>query len=438
LIFYYKAISDIDPRTTNDNHMSFLSLAWVAEHVMGVAAHVIDQIILNFPESPETIQANIREIAPQIILYNSRLWENLVQTVQDRISDSSWINRLIYKVFLPVGYKVAEAALNEEKVNLWLRILYKIGDFLLYSPVRDKLGLIRVRIALTTGAALSAKVIRFFYAIGIHIRQLYGATEAGIAAMHRENDINFYTVGQVIPGYEIQISTEGEILIHSPAIFNGYHKDQEKSRKAVSIDDDDKCWFKTGDAGALTDKGHLVYYDRMDDMIQLSGGNLYSPQYIEGRLKFNPAIRDVMTLGGNGYSYVTAIITINMETVGRWAEKSGIPYTTFLDLSQKAEVYDMLDDAIKEVNRNLAPPARVKRFVSLHKEFDADEGEITRTRKLRRNFLQDRYGKIIEAMYDEYNSVEVDASVQYRDGRTSSVEAKLRIATIETEENDQP
>lgn len=434
MIHLYGSITAVDPRSADDNHISFLSLAWIAEHIFGITAHAVDHVILNFPEKAETLQQDVREIAPEEIVYNSRLWENLVGMMQMRINDSSWLNRILYRAFLPVGYWVADRRLEKKPIGLWLRLLYAAGSLLLFAPLRDQLGLSRVRTTLTTGAALSSEVIRFFGAIGIGLKQLYGATEAGIVAMHRADDISFYSVGTLIPGFGLRISPDGEILIHSPAMFHGYHKDPVTTQAAVCTDGEGRRWFRTGDAGRITEDGHLIFYDRMDDMIQLPSGEKYSPQYTEGRLKFDPAIRDVMTLDGGRAGQVVAIITIDFDNVGRWAEKRGVTYTTFVDLSQKPQVHHLLKKQVARVNTILPPGAQVTRFVSLHKEFDADEGEMTRTRKLRRRHLQERYGEIIAALCNGADSIKVSASVKYRDGREGTVETDLQIISMDPEE----
>lgn len=432
LIFVKRQIYSIDPRYATDNHVSFLSFAWTPEHLFGVTAHVTDHVTMNFPESPETLQQDIREIAPQELMYNNRLWENLVRTVQMRINDSTWWNRTLYRLFLPVGYAVADRIFEKKPIEPWLRLGYALGNVLLFAPLRDQLGLSRLRTAFTGGAALSPDVVRFFRALGINLKQIYAITETGALAMHRDDNINFYSVGELVPGTEVQISSEGEILSTSPVLFPGYHKDEAATRKAIYIDPQGRRWFRTGDAGRLDENGHLFYFDRLDDMMELAGGHKYSPQYIEGHLKFNPAIRDVMAVGGEDHEYVAAIITIDFENVGRWAEKHRVPYTTYADLSQKPEVYDLLRQQVERVNQALPPPARVKRFISLPKEFDADEGEMTRTRKLRRRFLQERYRNLIEAIYNGADAVTVSAPVQYRDGRIGVVETRVRIVTLET------
>jgi long-chain acyl-CoA synthetase len=311
---------------------------------------------------------------------------------------------------------------------------YALGNRLFFAPLRDKLGLSRARVAYTTGSALSPDGLRFFHAIGVNLKQVYGATETGLAVVHRNDNINFYSVGELIPGHKIKISPEGEILINSPILIEGYHKDEATTEKAIVVDEGGRRWFRTGDAGRHNKDGHLIYYDRLNDMIELAGGDKYSPQYIEGQLKISPIVRDAMAVGGGGQEYVTAIISIDFENVGHWAERRGLSYTTYVDLSQKPEIYDLLRREVVRVNQTQPPPARIRRFVSLHKEFDPDEGEITRTRKLRRRFLEDRYQGIVEAMYNGKHSVNVSATVQYRGGRVGTVDTTLQIITIETEE----
>jgi len=419
-----------EPRFDTDNILSFTPLAWIAEHTLTVTPHVMNGIIVNFPESPETVQQNIREIAPHILFYPSRLWENLTALIQVRISDTSWINRALYNLFLPIGYKVADLKYEKKPVGVGLRLLNWLGDLLVFRPLRDQLGLINVRTAITAGAALSPDNLRFFRALGINLKQVYGTTETTAAGtQHRDDDVKFASVGTPHPGIQIKISPEGEILVGGENIFHGYYRNPEATEKSLSVDENGTRWFHSGDAGYIDEDGHLIYLDRMKDMITLASGEKYSPQFIEGRLKFSPYIRAVMTVGGEEREFVTALINIDFDNVGRWAEKNGITYTTFLDLSQKPEVYDLIRADVQHVNQTLPPGARVRRFVLMHKEFDADEAEMTRTRKLRRAFLSDRYRDIIEAMYAGHESCQVRAVVEYRDGRTSTIETRLRIAS---------
>jgi long-chain acyl-CoA synthetase len=393
---------------------------------MGLTGHVIHGTVVDFIESPETISENIREIAPHSLLFSSRLWESLVSQVQMRISDTSLINRFLYRIFMPIGYKVADMRFEEHRVNFLWRLLYALGEIALFKPLRDQLGLSRIRFAYTSGAALSLDAVRFFRAIGVNLRNLYGSTEGIVHTFHRDDDLKFTSVGKPPPGMEIKIAHNGEILVKGPSIFLGYYKDPEKTSETIR-----DGWFHTGDAGYIDEDGHLIYLDRVKDLLELASGGGFSPQYIEGRLKFSPYIRDVMAIGGADKAYVTTIIIIDFDNVGRWAEKQGIAYTTLVDLSQKSEVYQLIREDVVRVNKTLPPEARVRKFALLHKEFDPDEAELTRTRKLRRKFMEDRYVQMIDCMYSGDSEVRVQAEVKYRDGRMGMVETAVRIFTLE-------
>jgi len=424
-----------DPRLETDEYLSFLPPAWITENVLGLSIHLRSGMIVNFPESPETVQENIRELTPHAMLFSARLWENMMALVQVRIAETSWINRFLYKVFMPVGYKVANVRYEKrEPIDLLWRFFYTLGEFAIFYPLRDKLGLTRVKSAYSSGAALNPDVIRFFRAIGVNIKQLYGSTEAQVHTLHIGDDVRFETVGVPPPGQKIKISENSEILISGGTVFQGYFKNPKETQKAIEVDEQGQRWFHTGDAGHLGEGGHLIYLDRVKEMITLASGDKYSPQFLEGQLKFSPYIRDVMTIGGEERAYVTALINIDFENVGRWAEKRGIPYTTFVDLSQKQEVYDLVRQDVERVNRALPSAAHIHKFVLLHKEFDADEGELTRTRKLRRNLLSERYEDMITTMYGTGESVKVRAAVKYRDGREGTIETTVRVATMKTEE----
>jgi long-chain acyl-CoA synthetase len=432
IIYESKLYQEADPRYDTDNHVSFLPLGWIGEVALGFAPHVYTGIILNFPEEPETVRENIREIAPEGILFNSRLWDNLLATVQVRMNDATWINRKLYDLFLQVGYRVADKHFAKEKLGLGLKVANTLGDLFILSPLRDKVGMSNIRSAYTAGSALSPDAMRFFHALGINLKQIYGSTEVtGGATIHPEGDVKFASVGKPIPDVDIRTSDEGEIRITGPTVFMGYYKDAEETEKSILVDEDGRRWFCTGDAGYIDEDGHIIYLDRLKDMITLANGERFSPQFIEGRLKFSPYIRDVMAIGGPTREYATALIIIDFENVGHWAEKRGTGYTTFLDLSQKEDVYQLVNEAVADVNESLPPAGRVRRFVLMHKEFDADEAEMTRTRKLRRSFLNERYGEIVEAMYDGQDSVHVRAPVRYRDGTEGVVETDIRVATMD-------
>lgn len=431
LIRIGEAAFSVDPRYDTDNHVSFMPMGWIAEPVFGILPHCYVGMIMNFPEEPETVRENVREIAPEQLLYGARLWDGLVGSVQVRINDSSWLNRKLYELFLPVGYRMADKKFSKESPGLGLRAAYRAGDLLVFGPLRNQLGLSNVRSAYTAGAVLSPDHLRFYHALGINLKQIYGSTEvSGGVTVHRDNDIKVASVGVAYPGIDIRTTDEGELLIAGPAVMKGYYKDDGATAKDILVDEDGRRWFKTGDAGYIDEDGHVIFQDRVKNMLRLANGEVFSPQFIEGRLKFNPYVQDVMVIGGETREYVAALIIIDFDNVARWAEKRGIGFTTFVDLSQKPDVYVLIAEAVREVNAALPEGARVQRFVLLHKEFDADEAEMTRSRKLRRNVLSEKYGDIIEAMYDGRTEANVRASVTYQDGSEGVVETAVRVAAV--------
>ncbi len=427
LIRAAEAFIQVDPLCEGDNHVSLLPLGWIAEHAWGVAPHCIYGMIMNFPENLETVRENVREIAPQRVLYNSRLWDALVGTIQVRMAESSWINRKLYQLFLPVGLRLADKKLDGESVPPGLRLAFRIGDWCIFHPLRDKLGFTNLRAAYTAGGALSPDAMRFFHALGINLKQIYGLTEVtGCGTIHYDGEIKTTSVGRPAAGIFVRTAEDGEIQIGGPTVFQGYYKNADATNEAI-IEENRERWFRTGDAGYIDDDGHLIYLDRMKDMITLANGERYAPQFIEGRLKFNPYILDVMAVGGPTQEFVTALIIINFDNVSNWAEGQGIAFTTFSDLSQKAEICELIRQAVEEVNADLPPASGVRRFVLLHKEFDADESEMTRSRKLRRDVLYARYAEMIERMYAGQEWIHVQTPVRYQDGREGVLETDLRI-----------
>jgi long-chain acyl-CoA synthetase len=354
--------------------------------------------------------------------------------VQVKMTESTFLNRLLYRTFMPVGYKVASLRYEERRpVNIFWRILHAIGEFAVFRPLRDKMGLTRIRSAYSSGAAQSPDVIRFFRTIGVNIKQLYGSTEAQTHTLHVGDDVKFESVGIAVPGMQVRIAEDGELLIQGPSVFQGYYKDDEATSEAVRMDEEGQRWFRTGDAGYIDEDGHVIYLDRLQEMIPLANGEKFSPQYIEVRLKFSPYVRDVMTVGGEDKPFVSALINIDFDNVGRWAERQGIAYTTFVDLSQKPEVYELIRKDVENINRTLPEAARVMSFVLLHKEFDPDEAELTRTRKLRRRTLNERYEDMISALYGDRDEVLVKAAVKYRDGREGIVETTVHVERLKME-----
>ena len=411
----------------NDDYVSFSPLAWITEQAFGLTRHVIDGIVINFPETAETVQQDIREVAPVILLFPSRLWESIVSSVQARMVDSSWFNKFLYRLFLQIGYKIADIEAQGKTPHLGWQLLRFIGEFALFAPLRDKLGLSKIRFAFTSGSSLSPDALRFFRAIRVGLYQLYGSTEGQGHTMHQPNDVRFGTVGKPFPTVQVRIADDNEIQVKSRSVFHGYYKGEDKTEEAFT----DDGWFKTGDAGYVDDQGHLIYLDRMKDMIRLSGGDSFSPQYIEGRLKFSPYIQDVMAVGSFDMPYVSAIMTLNFDNVARWAEKRSIAFTTLADLSQRPEISDLIMQDIYRTNESLPAAGRIKRFVILPRIFDPDEEELTRTRKIRRRYMEQKYGDILTAIYDGDNSTVVRSEVRYRDGRVGHTETECIVWDVE-------
>jgi long-chain acyl-CoA synthetase len=427
LIYGNRHVINIAPVYPNDNYVSFSPLAWITEQSLGLTGHLMSGVQVNFPESQETVQTDIREVAPSSLLFPSRIWEGLGSTVQMRINDSTWLNRTLYKLFLPIAYKVIDLEDARKPIPIHLRALRGLGEIVVFAPLRNMIGMTKLRNAFTSGSTLSPDQLRFFRAVGVELKNLYGSTECQAHTLHYDRNIKLETVGLPPPGVEVQIADNNEILIRSRAVFAGYYKDEEKTASAI----DNEGWFHTGDAGYADPDGHLIYMDRVSDMIELANGESFSPQYIEGRLKFSPYIQDVMAVGGSETHYVTVIVNIEFENVARWAEKNRINFTTFVDLSQKQEVYDLIKREVERVNETLPPAARICKFVILHKAFDADENELTRTRKLRRRTLEIKYSEMLHAMYHDKEEVVVSAEVKYRDGRTGVIETAVRVCNCE-------
>jgi long-chain acyl-CoA synthetase len=413
----------------NYEYVSFIPPAWATEQGMGISGSLIAGLSVNFPEEPETVQQDLREIGPQVLFYGARHWETINRTVQTKILDASFFKRLTFRVFMPVGYKWVnvkeDPSASGFSRSLW-RVLNFFGYWALFRPLRDKLGLKGAKIVYSAGAAMSPDIIRFFKALGIEIKLYYGSTEAGVISMPRAGDIRPETSGRLVPWVELSFSEEGEILIKSRFMFRGYYKNPEAARSKFK-----DGWFCTGDFGYLTDDGHLVVIDRMEDLKELAGGYKFSPQFIETRLRFSPYIRDAVAIGGSDKSFVSVLINIDLDSVGKWAEDNRIAYTTFSDLSQKPEVVELVKKEIVRINRVLPEASRIRKFVNMYKEFDPDESEMTRTRKLRRSFVEKRFQDLIDACYGDRDKIRVSMPVTYQDGREGFLESTVRVATVE-------
>jgi long-chain acyl-CoA synthetase len=422
------SLHQVDPKRPEDEFVSFLPLAWIGEQMMSVSTALVIGFTVNFPEEPETAMENIREIGPQVMFAPPRIWENLVSQVQVKVMDASPFKRLMYGWLMPIGYRIADLTFDKQPVPLGLRFLHSLAHAALFRALKDRLGLARVRSGSTGGAAVGPDVFRFFHGIGVPLKQIYGQTEiSGISCIHREGDIQFHTVGVPIPGTEIKVSERGEILSRSPSVFSGYYKNDEATRETL-LDG----WLHSGDAGYLSDGGHLVVIDRLKDVLQLSDGAQFSPQYLENRLKFSPYIKEAVAIGKDR-PYLTAMLCIDMGTVGKWAEKNKISYTTYTDLAAKREVYNLLQKEVDQVNQTLPKAARIRKFVLLYKELDADDEELTRTRKVRRRFVEERYQEVIAALYGDSDRVAIDTTIKFQDGRSSRIHTTLLVRDLPLE-----
>lgn len=416
----------IDRWRESDDYLAYTPPAWAMEQAQGVAGALIAGVTLNFPEEPETVQSDMREIAPQYLFFSARLWDAYAADVQSKINESTALKRALYHGFLPVGYRVADARFRGKSPGLLDRALWTIGDLLVFRPLRDKLGFVRVRIAYQAGASMSSDCFRFFHAIGVPVRQLYGLTESGIITAHRDGDIDPESVGRPLQEGSVRISDRGEIIVRTNRMCNGYYNNEEATRELF----DSEGWLHTGDGGYITEAGHLVYLDRVKDLVPLADGGWYAPQYIESKLGFSPYVKYAMVIGGEDKPFVSAVICVDYQNMGDWAQARRIAYTTYVDLSQKPEVYALIEKDIERVNKNLPPAARIKRFVNFYKEFDPDDAELTRTRKLRRRVAEERYKGLIAAIYAGEEEYQVQAEVKYRDGRTGVISTALKIRSL--------
>lgn len=417
-------LGQVDRKHQSDEFVSFLPLAWMGEQMMAVASSLLFGFCVNFPEEPDTVQANIREIGPHLIFSPPRVWEGLSAKVRGDILETTPGKRLLYNFFMPLGLKYVDERFAGKKPGLAVTLGYKLADLCLFRALRDRLGFSRIRSASTGGAALGPDTIRFFHALGVNLKQIYGQTEiAGISCIHRDGAIDFDSVGLPIPETEVRISEGGEILSKSPAVFMGYYKNEKATAETLS-----DGWLLSGDAGFFDNTGRLVVIDRLKDVMHLACGTRFSPQFLENKLKFSPYVREAVVLG-QGREHVTAIVCIDMSIVGHWAEGRMITFTTYQDLAAKEQVYALVRDEIERINASLPEATRIRRFALLYKELDADDGELTRTRKVRRGTINERYGALIEALYTEACALNLEMEIQYQDGRVRQMCGDIRIET---------
>jgi long-chain acyl-CoA synthetase len=420
-------LTAVDPIRPTDRYVSFLPFAWIGEQMLAVACGLSRGLTVSFPEDSSTQKADLREIGPNLMFSPPRIWESMLSEVQVRIDEAGPLKRGVFGWGYDIGDRVAERRMNGRPVGIGLRILHAIADQVAMRPVRDQLGLARIDHAYTGGAPLGPDVFRFFHAIGVNLKQIYGQTEiCGLAVVHRDDDIAFASVGTPIPGTEIQITDDGEILLRSDSVFKGYHRNAEATAETVDADG----WLHTGDAGFIDERGHLVVIDRAKDVLTATDGTRFSSAFIENKLKFSPYVEEAVTFSSE--AGVTAIITIDPLTTGAWAEHERLGYTTYTDLAGKPEVRDLVAEEVHRANEDLSESIRVKRFVLLHKQFDPDDDEITRTRKVRRNVIAERYADIIGALDRGDDEATIRSVVTYQDGTQLERTLSLDIVDLST------
>ncbi|MBI4636011.1 MAG: AMP-binding protein [Candidatus Rokubacteria bacterium] len=412
---------------TDDEYLAYLPMAWAGDAVYTLFVGLASGFTVNCPESPETVQRDLRELGPTTLLAPPRIWENMLTAVQVRAADSPWLKRKVFEYFRGAAERAEILRADGTPVPLGLRMLCALGEFFVYGPVRDQLGLGRTRWALTGGAPLGPETYRFFRAFGVNLKQVYGATETtGLVSVQPDAEANPTTVGRPCRGIEVKIAEKGEVLIKSAGIFKGYYKNEEATREVIDRDG----WYRTGDAGFIDPRGHLVIIDRAKDVGALQDGTPFAPQFIENKLKFSPHIREAVAFG-NERPCVAAMIAIDLNTVGNWAERRGIPYTSYMDLSQKAEIRELIREEIQKCNATLPDATKVRRFLLLTKDLEADDAEMTRTRKVRRKFVAEKYVPVIEAFYSGEDEVALTTTITYEDGRQATLQSRVRIEDVE-------
>jgi len=421
-------LTEVDPLDQTDEYVSFLPFAWIGEQMNSFGVAMATGIAINFPESVETAMADLKEIGPHFMFGAPRIYETIRSQIWLKIDESYRFNKFCYNYFMKIGEKAANYRMTGKKMPLKLRFLAWLGKQVMFRPLINQIGFLRLRRAYTGGAALGPELFTFYQALGVNLKQIYGQTEIiGIAYMHRDGDVRPDTVGKPLPRTECKISESGEILSRSDSVTQGYYKQPEKTEELL-----EGGWLHSGDAGYIDENGHLVVIDRISDVMYNNRGEMFSPMYLENRLKFSPYIKEAVIFGDKK-EYVAALINIDPIVVGKWAEDRGISFSTFMDLSAKPEVADLIYNEVVKINSNAEQEHfKIHRFAILYKLLDVDDGELTKTGKIRRKFVREKYADLYEALYDEsVTEKAVEASYQYQDGQTTTVQTKIRFYTME-------
>jgi long-chain acyl-CoA synthetase len=410
-----------------DTSLAYLPMAWAGDATYTLFASLVAGFCTNCPESPETVQRDLRELGPTTVLAPPRIWENMLTAVQVRAADATPLKRHTFNYFRSAAERAEILRADGKPVPAGLRLVTSLGEFFVYGPVRDQLGLRQAKWALTGGAPLGPDTFRFFRSIGVNLKQVYGSTEtSGLVSLQPDTEANPTSAGRPVPGVEVKIAERGEVLVRGCSVFKGYLKNEDATREVLDPDG----WFHTGDAGFIDPRGHLVIIDRAKDVGALADGTPFAPQFIENKLKFSPFIREAVAFG-HERPFVAAMVAIDLSTVGNWAERRGLAYTSYTDLSQKPEVRELVAAEIGKCNQTLPEATKIRRFLLLTKDLEADDAEMTRTRKVRRRFVAEKYVAVIDAFYGGGNEVELTTAITYEDGRQASIQSRASIEDVE-------
>ncbi len=420
-----------DKLTAADQVLSYLPMAWVGDNLFSQSQWLVAGFTINCPESSATVTLDMREIGPTYYFAPPRVFENLLTSVNIRMEDAGWVKRKLFAHFMGVARRCGAEILSGKSVGVLDRIQYAVGNTLMYAPLKNVLGMSRIRVAYTAGAAIGPDLFRFYRSIGVNLKQLYGQTETcAYVCLQPDGDVKLDTVGIAAPGMEIKIADNGEVLVRGVSVLKEYYKRPDATAEVMNADG----YFLTGDAGVIDADGHLKIIDRAKDVGKMAQGAnfaIFAPNYIENKLKFFPFIKEAVVFG-DGKDMVTAFINIDMEAVGNWFERRGLPYAGYVDLAGKQETYDIIAQCIESVNADLAKEAgmadtQVAKFLVLHKELDPDDDEMTRTRKVRRGFVAEKYAVLVDALYTDKTQQYIETMVKFEDGRTGKVAADLQI-----------
>ncbi len=420
-------LTEVDPLEPTDEYVSFLPFAWIGEQMNSFGVAMATGITLNFPESVETAMSDLKEIGPHFMFGAPRIYETIRSEIWLKIDQSYWLNKLIYNYFIDVGLKAADYRMTGKSMPLGLKLKAWIGKQMIFRPLVNQIGFLRLRRAYTGGAALGPELFTFYQAIGVNLKQIYGQTEiVGIAYMHRDGDVRPDTVGKPLPGTVCKIADDGEILSRSDSVTPGYYELPEKSEELL-----EGGWLHSGDAGFIDDNGHLVVIDRLSDVMHSKKGEMFSPMFLENSLKFSPYIKEAV-IYGDKEDFVSCLINIDPVVVGKWAEDRGISYSTFMDLSSKDEIYELIMEQVVDVNsRAEKEHFKIERFALLYKLLDVDDGELTKTGKIRRKFVQERYQNLYDSLFDKsVDKQDVEASFTYQDGQSTKVKTTIKFFTV--------